>query len=78
MFESSKSTVQKARGLKAEKGTIELPESGTGGKLDKDSVHAVVAFYSDNKNKFISYPVRKIVLAVGKAIHYKATDTEQS
>ena len=65
MFKVSKSTVQKARRLKAEKGIIELPESGIGRKLDKDTVHAVIAFYNDDEFTR-QLPGKKDCVSIGK------------
>ncbi len=48
-FRVSKSTIQKARRLKAEKGILEMPESVKGRTLQQDTVDSVIAFYNDDE-----------------------------
>eukprot|EP00112_Aurelia_sp_Birch-Aquarium-sp1_P009177 Seg2032.1 transcript_id=Seg2032.1/GoldUCD/mRNA.D3Y31 product="hypothetical protein" protein_id=Seg2032.1/GoldUCD/D3Y31 len=49
VFKVSKSTIQKARNLKAEKGILEMPKSVKGWTLQQATVDSVIAFYNDDE-----------------------------
>ena len=67
-FHVSKTTAQKARKLREEKGIIEIPPAAVGKKLDKSIVDAILQIYHDDEFTR-QLPGKKDYVSISKNVH---------